>query len=341
MEKISVRFTGKLADSGRLHFYEYGRYQYANARFISTIEHFRRTGKVANRITGSAKIELYVEPAEQGSFVESIVIPALQSGAATAISTPLTPLIAYIWHLLVPLSFQTENDIVKIAQIRADEESIRSREETERTRELRKIVEAGATSTNKALDLVSWALGAGNTRLGGEGLLAPRLLEMKQELDDAQSRESLFAQNHEELSRVGTDDLQKLLSRTASIVPEMAVPMNRSADSAVFSSSHATLPVLRLDQRTAQIISAKKISPEVHHLLGRVRAYDVDIGVGKFVSSQFERPLNFTVPQATREFWKDTILEAMKKSEVSLFAQKYLDQAGLPTSLLFNSILTE
>lgn len=60
METLKIRFQGKLASSGRMHFYEYGRYQYATARFISTLEHFRRTGAVASKITGSAKIDIYI-----------------------------------------------------------------------------------------------------------------------------------------------------------------------------------------------------------------------------------------------------------------------------------------
>ena len=58
VETISIRFSGKLASTGKLHFYEYGRYQYATARFISTIEHFRRTGTVTKRVSGAAKVEL-------------------------------------------------------------------------------------------------------------------------------------------------------------------------------------------------------------------------------------------------------------------------------------------
>jgi hypothetical protein len=334
LEKISIRFDGKIATTGKLHFYEYGRYQYATARFISTIEHFRRTGIVAKKISGKAKIEIYVSPAQQGSFVEDILVPAIKQGSAAAVSTSLTTLISYIWHLLVPISSETESDIIKIAQIRAQEEG----ERTKQFEAMQRIVEVGAATNSQALELVHWAQRSGNTRLGGEGLLSGRLGEMEQELLDHETRENIFNEDAEILNSIDSEDIQKLLSRTASIVPDMALPMRRSADTAVFSSTRSKLPVLRLDQKTAQMISTKRLDPEVFQYSGRIRAYDVDIGVGKFVSDEFDRPINFSVPPLLRERWKELILEAMKEPQIKLFAQRYLDRANLPTSLLFNSI---
>lgn len=334
MEKISIRFEGKLASSGQLHFYEYGRYQYATARFFSTVEHFRRTGAVAKRITGDAKIQIFVQPAVEGSFVEDIVIPAMQEVSATAISAPLTTLITYVWHLILPKSEETESDVVKIAKIRLSEERLR----TEQIRAFTSVIEGQTATTQQALEMVAWAQQSSSTRLGDEGLLSGRLGQMESELTEFQNREEHLTEYQDQLENIDPNARRLLLSRAASIVPDMAVPMRRSADSATFTSTSSRLPLLRLDSSTAQLISTKRLEPSLSELFGRVRAYDVDIGVGKFISESLDRPLNFSVPVELRNEWRDTILEAMKKPTCTLVCQRYLDRAGTTTSLLFDSI---
>jgi hypothetical protein len=334
MEKITIRFEGKLASSGQLHFYEYGRYQYATARFLSTIEHFRRTGTVAKRITGDAKIQIFVQPAVEGSFIEDIVIPAMKEVSATAISTPLTTLITYVWHLMLPRSDETESDLIKIARIRLAEE----KERTAQTQAFAAIVEGQTATTQQALNLVHWAQNAPSTRLGDEGLYSGRLAGMQQELSENQNREEHLSKYQKQLENIDPNARRLLLSRAASIVPDMAVPMRKSADSVTFSSTSSKLPLLRLDSSTADLISTKRIDSELVQFAGRVRAYDVDIGVGKFISNSFDRPLNFSVPVELRNEWRDTILEAMKRPTSFLVCQQYLDRAGTTTSLLFDSI---
>ena len=334
MERISIRFEGKLASSGQLHFYEYGRYQYATARFFSTVEHFRRTGFVAKRITGDAKIQIFVQPAAEGSFIEDIVIPAMREVSATAISTPLTTLITYVWHLILPKSEETESDVIKMAQIRLEEERLRTDQITAFTQ----IIESQTATTQQALEMVTWAQQSGSTRLGDEGLLSGRLGQIETELSEFRNREAHLAEHQDALENIDPEARRLLLSRAASIVPDMVVPMRRSADTATFTSTSSRLPLLRLDSTTSQLISTKSLDHLLSELNGRVRAYDVDIGVGKFISDSLDRPLNFSVPVELRNEWRDVILEAMKKPTCTLICQRYLDRAGTTTSLLFDSI---
>jgi hypothetical protein len=76
-ERITIIFEGGLAATGQLHFYEYGRSQYALARFIATLEHFRRTGDVAEYIGTRTYVDIIISSPERGSFLESILVPAV------------------------------------------------------------------------------------------------------------------------------------------------------------------------------------------------------------------------------------------------------------------------
>lgn len=336
METLKIRFQGKLASSGRMHFYEYGRYQYATARFLSTLEHFRRTGTVASRITGEAKIDIYISVPEEGSFLETIVIPKLAEAAAGAVSASLTTLISYVWHMLLPRAEETESDLIKIARIQLDVE----KEKSKQSESLAKIIETQSATTKQALDLVKWAIETPNTRLGDQNLLGPRLNEMQQELLTEHGREELYQEDMSELEKIDPDELMKLISRTSTIAPEMAIPMKRSADFAEFTTSRSKLPILILDEKTANRVATRKLDPEVFEIKGRVRSYDVDRGVGKFVSPELNRQLNFSVAPALQAPWLDEILAAMKREKSILKCQKFIDRGNLPSSLIFLGIET-
>lgn len=66
--QVRTTFEGGETDFGRIEFYEYSRSSYALARLISTVEAFRRTGHVPDRIMGSANIEVYTHLPELGSW---------------------------------------------------------------------------------------------------------------------------------------------------------------------------------------------------------------------------------------------------------------------------------
>ena len=239
--------------------------------------------------------------------------------------------------MLLPRTEETENDLIKIAEIQLKTE----KEKSKQSKSLVKIIEAQSATTKQALDLVKWAIETPNTRLGDQNLLGPRLSEMQQELLSEHGREELFKEEMDGLEKIDQDELMKLVSRASTIAPEMAIPMKRSADFAEVTTSHSELPILVLDENTAIRIASRKLNPEVFELEGRVRSYDVDRGVGKFVSPQLDRQLNFSVAPALQGLWLDEILAAMKRKKSILICQKFIDRGNLPSSLIFLGIRKE
>ena len=73
---IGFRFTGGLAKNGEMNFYEAGRYRYAAARLLYTVEHFRQSGKVLERLTTAVNADFRVSAPQSGSFLEQAVLYA-------------------------------------------------------------------------------------------------------------------------------------------------------------------------------------------------------------------------------------------------------------------------
>ncbi|MBX3446398.1 MAG: hypothetical protein KF765_06560 [Parvibaculaceae bacterium] len=190
-ETIRLKFEGGIAQNGELHFYEYSRSQYGTARFIATIEHFRRHGVVAERINANSYVDIRVRSAERGSFIEDIIVLAIKEGMAVAVSTPLSALISYVWHLLSPRKESTDETIVQLAQIKLAEEAQRTEQERERTEQLRalqQIAEGHRATAADALALAKWAITSRNAAIGRLGLDQSVLSDIAHELEGSKPR---------------------------------------------------------------------------------------------------------------------------------------------------------
>ena len=69
--------------------------------------------------------------------------------------------------------------------------------------------------------------------------------------------------------------------------------------------------------------------------------YDVETGYGRFRYMEAAKPLAFHVPSGLTAISRDTILEAMKKEEVSASFYIVRDVFGNPTALILNDILKD
>lgn len=352
-ELIRVKFDGGLASTGSLHFYEYSRSQYATARFIATIENFRRTGRVAERITVQSNVDIIVKTPQKGSFVEDLLVPAAQQGIAALISAPLSSLISYVWHLLAPRSDKTEmvvNDLAKIRIAEIEAEAAQGarnadvEKERERTRQLetlRTILSEERATTTQALDLLRWALESPNTAIPRAGITRENLLKSRVEIKAEQQRESEFSEHLEQLEAVDEDTINKLTSRLRPMVPEMALPLRRSADRMSLSHGDASTAYAHLDEDVVRAIQTRSTEETVVEVVGHVRSYDRDNGVGKINSDDLHRTLNFVVPVADRRRLRDSILNAMRLDKVKLLCRRVVDDSGLPTSLILIEVDTE
>lgn len=336
-ELIRIKFDGGLASSGQLHFYEYSRSQYAMARFIATVEHFRRTGKVTQRITVESNVDVIVRSPQQGSFIEDLLVPAIKDGIAAAVSTPLSAVISYVFHLLAPRSEKTETTVEELAKIRKAELEADVAKAAEHTRQLEilaSIIASERASSKQALDLLDWSLKTGNTAIPRLGLGQSALMQMRDEVQAEVQREQEFEDYREQLESLDEDRLNRLTSRLRPMVSEIALPLRRSADKMSISHGEKETTYAHLDLELVRSIQNRESEEHIVEVTGHVRSYDRDSGIGKITSNELHRVLNFVVPISDRVRLRDQILNAMRKDTVVLLCRRIVDQSGLPTSLI-------
>lgn len=344
-EVIRIKFDGGLAHSGQLHFYEWSRSQYALARFVATVEHFRRTGKITDRITLQSNIDIIVKSPERGSFVEDILVPAIQEGLATAISAPLSAVISYVWQLMSPRTEKTETTIRELANIRAAEESNpavaleqeRTKQEQIRLEQLKvwkEIGEGERANTKAALDLVRWAIGTSHAAVARLGLSQAELQDIEQELTAEEQRQEEFAQHEQALSGIEESKINRLTSRLRPMVPEIGLPLRRSADRLSIGRGKDGTTYAQLNPEVIASIENKVSEDVVVEITGRVKSFDRDSGVGKVTSPTLPRVLNFVVPPGDRSRLIEKILSSMLREKVTLICRRVVDKSGLPTSLI-------
>jgi len=341
MEKISLRFQGGTASIGRLHFYEYSRSQYATARFISTLEHFRRSGQVSQKITGQSYVNIFVEAPQEGSFLETILIQS-QETAASAISAHLSRLISLVWNTLLQRPDTTENELLEMARIQLAEEEQRTqqaREQTFQMNELRQIVDSQNATTQQALSLVDQALNSSNRAYDRAEIDRGRMLALQRELERERARQQRIELDRSELENIDADKLAKLTSRVRPMVPEMALPLRRSADKISVEAGEESEPIAELNRVNVAAVVDRELSDEVVEMDVRVRSYDRDRGVGKISAENLPRQLNFLVAPNSQLPLLDKILNAMRRDFVKFHCRKYLDKSGQVTALLLEDVI--
>lgn len=282
-EKIQITFTGEIADKGQIHFYEYSRSQYASARYFSYIEHFRRTGRIARRVSRLSYVNMIVESPKEESFVETILLPAVKEGMATAVSMPLSAFISYMWTVIVPRSQGVDQAVVRLAEAKSIELSTAVEIEAERTEQLaqmRGIVEAGQAPVLAAIELVSSALQKYDAEGNDAGLSREELIEAQRELKTELAREQEIKQNEDEISKIEQEDILKLTHRVTPVIEEMAKPLQRSAKKMSISTGDEATPLLEIDNRVVSELKSRELEKNITAVRGRIKIFDRDFVKG-------------------------------------------------------------
>lgn len=254
-ETVKLNFNGGIATHGRIHLYEYSRSQYALSRFITTIEHYRRYGEIADRITRDRTIDMIVSAPERGSFDLSVLVPIATAVVPELAGTSFKALFSYVWTKLLPPNESKAELAVKLAQIELDRSKeltvqslSRDHEETERLRVFQSIVERQSATTEQFITLLQRAidsptqkhlnLGYGLTDLAREEELAKADLEREQNVEE----------NFQRLSRIDSTDIAKLTNKLRPMVSEIALPLRRSAERCYIGDADNDDAYIRMDE---------------------------------------------------------------------------------------------
>ena len=262
--------------------------------------------------------------------------------AATSVSVQLGSLLSHLWSRMLPRSEQTDNDVLQMARIQLAESQNRvemSRQETERMRILQGIVERESATASQAIELAKAALASPNPAYGRANLLGPRINEIVDELEAEEARSSEIENDRAALEAIEPEKLNKLTSRLRPMLPEMALPLKRSAETLSIEGGVDQKPLILLNPINVAGLTETEPEDEAVELEVHVRSYDRDRGVGKVTSPELPRQLNFVVPELDKPRLLPKVLISMQRQTVIFVCQRYFDKSGQPTSLLLEDIL--
>ncbi len=344
--KIRLSYSGGIADAGRLHLYEFSRASYGYSRMLQTIEFYRREGRIAKRITGSANTDIIVSSPTKGSFAfESMV---LVSGNVIPVlaSIPFDVLVSYIIDILKFKRKSASDDIVELAKIRAAEEKARmdrdKKTEEERTKQLKsveEIVKSGNSTVSQALYLTNWALKSNNPSIARSGIDQNSLQSAVNDIESDVYRNQKLAGYENELARIPRDDLAQLASRIRPMVSEIGLPLRKSADVISFFSGDEEKAFGRFDEEQIEALESRSVDEQETNIEASLKSYDRENGTGKLREYQIGGIHTFVIPINRRRDMAPKIAKAFQRKLSVFIGNIVRDSAGNMTSFILNDVL--
>lgn len=318
---LTLVYDGGLATSGTLHFYEYGRASYAFARMVTTIEIFRRTDRVPQKVTSKNYVDILVKAPEKGSFPIDIIIPIaseLSKYSGVLANVPLSVLFKYVLQLVKGVLPSSENTAVEIAKLRVQEEQERtqqSKEETARMREMRKVAESGQITAREAIAVFRDVLNDPDFQRR-KGINRSAIESAKADYEEHEALEADIADYKDALSKIDNSKIINLAAKIRPQIEEIGVPLRRSATIMKFTDKTGGATTT-FDRSSIEYINDRNIDDIETNIETRIFAYDRDTGYGKLdISSLHISRLSFFVPLDLRSKLRRRVLDAIDQDAV-------------------------
>ncbi|WP_430910588.1 hypothetical protein [Methylobacterium sp. sgz302541] len=303
-EIISIIYDGGLATSGQLKFYEFSRASYGFARMITTIEHFRRTGNVAQRISRKNYVDVIIKAPERGSFPIDILIPIAHQIAQEAPKFAHIPIKIFIKYIMDSvkglLTKKQENEILELTKIFLKNEKERteqSRLETDRVQAIRDMNRDSNVTAQAAIDVIDSLLKNSDARIGYTDSSAKSMNSIRNSLSERIEREKEFQPYKNDLSRVGSQKMAKLTRKVRPQIAEIGLPLRNSAETVKFSAESDRKTFATFDKDSIADVNSRTIDDKSTVCEVRFISYDKDLGSGKLdIADEDIRRLSYSLP---------------------------------------------
>ncbi len=340
--KISFRFDGDLATNCELNFYEAGRFQYGAARFIFTLEKFRQTGRIVEKLRERVKADIRVKAARRGSYLQEVLMYALPIAVECAVSVPFEAIFTYIWDSILPKS-EGRDAAVEIAKAEVERERERSIQAGETTKQMALINEVamkGLANSSQAIEILGNALVRKDAN-PDDTLISLEKAKIKQfisELQEEESREKIITKNKKGLAKISPEQEKRLAGQLRKSIPDITTPLKNSANILAIGTSK-THVIANLDINRVSSITNVKETDELETISVSIKSYDTENGNGKMRLDELRSPINFRVPTSLRLRLKDTILDAMKLETIEVKVYYVVDAYNNIVSIILVDII--
>lgn len=339
-QTVSLIYDGGIAAIGELHFYEFSRAVYGFSRLIQVLEYYRREGRVAQRITGEANVDIIIKAPQRGSFIvdagvlASQIVPYLKE-------IPFSALFTYFIDLLKSKTTKSEDLVLSLAKIRLREEeqkTLQSTQETRRIEVLREIITDKEATNRQTIELLGWALKSSNTALGRSGMGSRQLNSALSEARADSERRAELEKNLAGLQHIPPDDLARLSRKVRPLIREVGLPLRKSAESVSFSVGDSHKRMANFSREEIRQIDSREIDSFSSEVLGTVKSYDKETGLGKLRERATGSVYSFVIPFELRGQMLQDIASAMRAARVLFRGRAIRDKGGAITSYLISAL---
>ena len=352
MNSIKFQFTGGMTDNHEMNFYEAGRFQYAAARFIYTLEHFRQSGRIKERISFNINADIRVRAPQQGSFIQEVILHSAPIIAEPALRCSFEALYAFAWNLILPRS--NANDVaIALSKQETEREKQRTIQEKERTAQTKvlgniaseaiaamaKVSSEAIATTPQTLKILEHSVLNGLTlNTNGYNLDTNELTQYRDEAADQLNREIIISQNQEHFNSITPETERRLASQLRNPVKDIVLPLKKSAVNLNISQGNKEdFRIASINSESARSISEVNESDSTTRIYCLIKSYDVETGYGKF--REGIKLIAFRVPTSSKNTLKPKILQAMnQQKEVWVVAYEIKDAFGSVISLILDNI---
>ncbi|WP_440959162.1 hypothetical protein ACFELO_03355 [Oceanicaulis sp. LC35] len=333
MPTVEFKFSGKIASEGVLDFYESARFQYGAARFLYTLDSFKKHGEIPKRITRNvADTHFRVSTPIKGSW-EIVVQEILQTGASTFISVPLGMVIQYAISLILPTKRQAESlqsdharaiieehnkPIMKLI----DEIARKSASDHDVSIEYINHLKEELKNRDKALDLNS------------------EIIEKLNSLVERMDRHASIGSDYQAFSEVSSEKKFDLINKIRPQMYEIGIPLRKSADNlTIISEDEKSKKSDNITIVDIEGLSGNTIDTNKSIIAGSLKRYDKENGWGKIRETSSSKIVNFLVRKNEKRKLLTEILDAMESDKVIISGFYVRDPSGAPTYLIFDSYI--
>lgn len=334
--RVALTYDGRIASGGRMLLYEYGRSQYAFSRILTTVERYRRSREIIERVSPSKRVDLVVSTPKQGSFQLDIDVDTPPRD-----NTPsFDALFALVLDRLIPPGEEFLDLVKSLAKIRLAE--IRSEEITGNAPSASQVRQIELAASGETYDvatayaLVRWARRSPNRAIARADWTQDELDRAEKLLASDMKRKQLV-DHHKGM--IDGADIDKLAGRVRPIFKELAVPLGKSADVINIGGEGDKAALYRFDHRRLRVINERMLDEEEVELVVKIKNFDVESSTGSFRSDDFKGVRRFSLDPTTKDEIQSKIILGMEQGSIALLCAVYTDSNGIISSYLVRDAL--
>ncbi len=345
--EIIFNFQGGIADEHELNFYAAARFQYAAARLIYRLEHYRQTGYLLDRMSKKVEADIRVSAAREGSWELGIILEALPDLVDCSITVPLGAFLGYIFNYIKPKS-KGKSLALKLAKVdlaKEEQRTLQTQEETKRLEIIASLSHSDREPTApEALHVINnYNFYQIESIVPGEISGQQELDYIKNELEAEKEFEKSIEEYKDELDQISPEKLNQIATMFKNAADELAYPLKNSANELSISVPHdksgSIKKVCVFNKESLEGLSKEYRDETPTYMVGSIKRYDKETGWGQFRNSGlFTKPIPFNVPGGRKNEMLYEVSKAMVSEEIGASFYIVRDKSEKPIRLILNSI---